>query len=305
MKLAKELLKKAGFSDATITAAFAETPPDDFNADEAIKTWGDNYKKAISVDVKAELKTEFEKEKSEAVRVAQLTVENSVKSQLKQRLNLKDLGNIKEISRNDFFDAVVASVNDTSQSTDEKTKARIRQLEEEKNEVIREKGEYEAQVSELKAKVEGIPTMIEEVKTNYDKSQKVNSRVNQMLDKVEWIETDKTRLSFIKKAVKREIMESVKPNFRESDTGFVVEPLNAKTGEPIVKPNKAGVYANIGEYINDFVTSNNYTKKSNSGESSYTDYAGQHREAPKDETGNTKVIDRSSSAELAKRMGKR
>lgn len=303
MELAKKLLEKAGFDAATISAAFAETPPEDFKVDDALSAWSTNYKKAISVDVKAELKAEFDKEKEQAVKSGQLAVENSIKSQLKKRLNLESIGNVKDLARNDFFDAVVKGVTDTSQSTDEKTAALIKQLEEDRNTVIREKGEYERQVSELTAKVEGIPGMIQQVRVDYDKEVKINSRINQSLNKVEWIETDPKRLAFLKESVKSAVMNRVKANYRETETGFDVEPLNKK-GEPIKKPNNAGVYGNIGEYITDFVTENNYTKKSNSGESSYANYSGKIVEAPKDEKGNTKVVDRSRSAELRKRMGK-
>ena len=208
-----------------------EAKKDGGDPEKAAKEWLQDRDTITKDQIKKELEPELKKTIGEETLK---TVENSIKAKIKRDLNLT-IEKSKELSLDDFLKEATEQIKAEKSHTDEQLKKQLEDYKAKYTEAADALGDVtkkleDAEQDKIKA--------IEDVRTQA----KAERHVDLALAEVPWAFKDNP--ARIEREV-RIIREDVLGRFQIGEDGTI----KAKDGGPALKPNNAGVYKTVAEFI--------------------------------------------------------
>lgn len=197
--------------------------------------------------IRAKLEPEIEATvRQEEGRRALASVEGALKGKLKKALGLT-LSNVREMSMEDFLERAAEEVENARKGGDEATKKQLQDLIEKYNQAEENLINLK---SDLKSKDEAIQNVRREVEEKFQRTK----ILNQSFDKIRWAFDDPIRIE----RERRVLLKEIEDQFQVGADGS----LKNIDGSVVVKPNDAGIYKSVDEWIADYANQYKLTKQS-------------------------------------------
>lgn len=277
----KELLKKIGFESADVESILNDERGEEITVESLADKLNTTKNEVWLIKNKGQIEAAAVKD---AEVKAKKAAENTLMQKLKSKLGLQ-IGNVKEMTRDEFIEAAKVFVDENSQATDEKTLARLTEL----NDKYATSQEALQSLREEKEKLVG---SFDSFKVETEEKIKTQNYLSNVLGSIKWAGETEEQRKYKRRNFERNLMDQFDI---KSDGTFI----DRETKVAALKPGDTGAWTKIDDYI-EYETERVGIRAKSKESGAPEKFTGKN---PFPESVNGKAIDRSASNKLAEAMG--